>query len=107
MLLDEASQEAVILGSCLQSQQSMINSVRDWLSPVPWVSSWPSHWWTIHSLRVCSIHILKHLVGGTNFVIAQVGVDVEQVEHSFIASGSINSYNHFGNQFSDFTENWE
>jgi hypothetical protein len=33
--------------------------------------------------------------------------DVEQGEHSSIAGGSANFYNHFGNQFDSFSENWE
>jgi hypothetical protein len=33
--------------------------------------------------------------------------DVEQGEHSSIADGSANLYNHLGNQFDSFLENWE
>ena len=40
-------------------------------------------------------------------VIAHAGEDVEQGEHSSIAGGSANVYNHFENQFGGFSENWE
>ena len=40
-------------------------------------------------------------------VTAHAGEDVEQGEHSSIAGGSANLYNHFGNQFGGFSENWE
>jgi hypothetical protein len=60
--LDEASQETVMLGSCLQAQQSIICSVRDWLSYMGCMSSWVSHW-----LAIPSIFIPAHLVGRTNF----------------------------------------
>ena len=33
--------------------------------------------------------------------------DVEQGENSSIAGESINLYNHYGNQFGCFSENWE
>ena len=35
------------------------------------------------------------------------GEVVEQVKHSSIADGNVNIYNHFGNQFGGFSENWE
>ena len=38
---------------------------------------------------------------------AHGGEDVKQGEHSSIAGGSANLYNHFGNQFGSFSENWE
>ena len=38
---------------------------------------------------------------------AHAGEDVEQGEHFFIAGRSTNLYNHFGNQFGSFSENWE
>jgi hypothetical protein len=40
-------------------------------------------------------------------VIAHAVKDVEQGEHSSIAGGSANLYNHFGNQLGSFSENWE
>ena len=40
-------------------------------------------------------------------VIAPGGEDVELGKHSFIAGGSANLYNQSGNQFDDFSENWE
>lgn len=39
MFLDDTSQETVILGSCLQAQQSIVNSARGWLSHLGW-----GHW---------------------------------------------------------------
>ena len=39
--------------------------------------------------------------------IADAGEDVEQGEHSSTAGGSANLYNHSGNQFGGFSENWE
>jgi hypothetical protein len=33
-----ASQRTVMLGSCLQTYQSIINSARDWCLPIEWVS---------------------------------------------------------------------
>ena len=38
---------------------------------------------------------------------AQAGKDVEQGEPSSIAGGSEDLYNHSGNQFGGFSENWE
>jgi hypothetical protein len=38
---------------------------------------------------------------------AHAGKDVQQGEHSSIAGGNVNLYNHFGNQFGGFSENWE
>jgi hypothetical protein len=38
---------------------------------------------------------------------AHAGEDADQGEHSSIAGGSANVYNHSGNQFSSFSENWE
>ena len=40
-------------------------------------------------------------------MIDYVGKDVEQGEHSSIAGGNANLYNHFGNQYGGFSENWE
>ena len=37
---------------------------------------------------------------------AHAGEDVEQGEHSSIAGGSANLGNHFGTEFSDFSESW-
>jgi hypothetical protein len=39
-------------------------------------------------------------------VTADAGKDVEHREHSSTADGSPNLYNHFGNQFGCFSENW-
>ena len=49
-----------MLGSCLQAQQSIINSVRGWFSPLGWVSSWASHSWLFP-------RSLLHLVDKTAF----------------------------------------
>jgi hypothetical protein len=38
---------------------------------------------------------------------AHAGADMEQGEHSSIAGRSANLYNHSGNQFGSFSENWE
>ena len=35
------------------------------------------------------------------------GKDVKQRKYSSTAGGNTNLYNHFGNQFSGFSENWE
>jgi hypothetical protein len=40
-------------------------------------------------------------------VTAQAGEYVEKEKHSSIVSGSANLYNHYGNQFGSFSENWE
>ena len=40
-------------------------------------------------------------------VIAHADREEEQEEHYFIAGGSTNLYNHFGNQFGGFSENLE
>ena len=41
-------------------------------------------------------------------MIASAGEDVEKGEHSPIAGGgNANLYNHFGNQYGGFSENWE
>jgi hypothetical protein len=40
-------------------------------------------------------------------VIALAGKNVEQEDHSSIAGGNENLYNHFGNQFGGFSKNWE
>ena len=39
-------------------------------------------------------------------VTADAGKDVEKEEHSSIAGGITNWYNHSGNQFGGFSENW-
>jgi hypothetical protein len=53
------SHETVMLGSCLQAQQSITNSVRGCLSHEGWVSSWGS-------FSLCSIFMPAYLVGRTN-----------------------------------------
>ena len=35
------------------------------------------------------------------------GKDVEQEEHSYIASGDANLDNHYGNQFGSLSKNWK
>jgi hypothetical protein len=40
-------------------------------------------------------------------VTAHAGEDVEQGKHSFIAAMSVNSYNHYGNQYPSSSGNWE
>jgi hypothetical protein len=40
-------------------------------------------------------------------MLVHAGEDMEQVENSSIAGGSANLYNHFGNQFGGFSENWK
>ena len=40
-------------------------------------------------------------------MIAYAGKDVEQGEYSSIAGGNANFYNHFGNQYDGFSEDWE
>jgi hypothetical protein len=40
-------------------------------------------------------------------VTEHAGKDVEQGEHFSTAAGRANLYNHFGNQFGSFSENWE
>jgi hypothetical protein len=40
-------------------------------------------------------------------VAAHADKDVEKGEHSSIAGGITNLYNHFGNQFDGFSESWE
>lgn len=42
-LLGRASQRAVMLGSCLQAQHSIINSVRDWCLLMGWASQLVGH----------------------------------------------------------------
>lgn len=49
-LLDEASQETVMLGSCLKPQQNIINRVWGRLFPIGWLSSWASHCLTVPSI---------------------------------------------------------
>ena len=44
LLLNKASQETTMPGSCLQAQQCTTNSVRGWLSPMGWALSWTSPW---------------------------------------------------------------
>jgi hypothetical protein len=39
-------------------------------------------------------------------VIADAGENVEKEEHISIAGGIANYYNHSGNQFGGFSENW-
>ena len=51
-----------MLGSCLQAEQS-INSVRGWLSPMEWISSFTSHWLAI-PLNRCFICIPVNLQAG-------------------------------------------
>jgi hypothetical protein len=40
-------------------------------------------------------------------VTTHVGEDVEKEEHSFIAGGIANGYNHSGNQSESSLENWK
>ena len=54
-------------------------------------------------VRLISIRMFKM----KSQVIAHAGEDVEQGEHSSIASGSPHLYNQFGNQYSGSSENWE
>ena len=56
-LLDEGYQKTVIQGSCLESEQSIINIVRGWLSPMRWVSSCASHWLAITSSSASSLSL--------------------------------------------------
>ena len=50
------------------------------------------------------LHLPEWLRSKTQ-VTAHAGKDVEQGEHSSIAGGSTNLYNHFENQFGGFSEN--
>ena len=40
-------------------------------------------------------------------VTADTGKDMEKVEHSSIAGGITNLYNHSGNQSGSFSKNWD
>ena len=46
-LLGRVSQKTVMLGLCLQVQQSIINIVRDWCLPMGWISRWADYWLAI------------------------------------------------------------
>jgi hypothetical protein len=61
-LLDEVSQETIMLRSCLQAYQVFNDSVRSWLAYMGCVSS---HWLAFF-LSICSICILAHLVSRTD-----------------------------------------
>jgi hypothetical protein len=62
-LLGGASHRTVMLGSCLQTKQSIIN----WFLPMGWVLIWGNHWLAIPSVFVLSLflHILYagHILG--------------------------------------------
>jgi hypothetical protein len=62
-LLDRASQRAPILGSYLQAQYSIINSVRDWCLPMGRVSKWANHW---SAIPLVSIFVPAFLLDRTN-----------------------------------------
>ena len=51
-LVGGASQRSTC--SCLQVQQSIINSVRDWSFPMRWVSSWAGYWLANPSISASS-----------------------------------------------------
>jgi hypothetical protein len=58
------------------------------------------------SLRVHVTPIrMDKIKNKTTQVIAHAGNEVKQGEHFFIACGSANLYNHFGNQYGSFLEN--
>jgi hypothetical protein len=44
-----ASRRTAMLGSCLQAQHGISNSVRVWWEPMGWVSKWAGHWSAIPS----------------------------------------------------------
>jgi hypothetical protein len=71
LLPDEASQGTVMLGSCLQAQQSVINSVRGWRSHMDGSQVGA----VIGFLHLCSIFIPAYLVGKTNFGLKVFWVD--------------------------------
>ena len=58
------------------------------------------------TLRYTILHLSEWL-GSKTLITAYAGEDVEKEEHSFIAGGNTNLYNHFENQYCGFSENWE
>lgn len=62
-LLGGASLRIVMLGSCLQALQSIINNVRNWCLPMGKVSSWSSYWLTIPSVSAPSSHLYFFWIG--------------------------------------------
>ena len=45
-----ASQRTAMLGSCLQAQYSISNSVRVWCPLMGWISIWAGHWMAFSSV---------------------------------------------------------
>ena len=73
LLLNEASQERVVLGSCLQAKQSIINRVKALFSRGMGLKLGQSLVRYFPSL--CSIFIPAYLVGKTNFESKVLWVD--------------------------------
>ena len=58
--------------------------------------------------RILRFHVKPvRMAKSTILVTAHAGEDVAQGECSSIAGGSANLHNHFGNQYSSFSEDWE
>ena len=49
-LLGEDSKRTAMLVTCLQVEQSTINSAREWCLPRRWVTSWDGYWLAISSV---------------------------------------------------------
>lgn len=74
-LLDETTQETIMLGSCRQPYQNIINSVRGWLSSGMGLKLGQS--WV-----VCSIFTPTYLAGKTKFGLKTLWVDWCQLPFS-------------------------
>jgi len=56
-LLGRTCQRIAMLGSFMQTQHSISNSVRDWCLPMESFSSWVGHWLVIPSVSVSSLSL--------------------------------------------------
>jgi hypothetical protein len=60
-----------------------------------------------HNFELTMIYFCDSLLYNILSMTAHAGKEVEQREHCSIAGGNAKLYNHFGNQFASFQENWE
>jgi hypothetical protein len=56
LLLGIASQRRIMPSICLQTKQSINNSVKDWFLTVGFVSIWGIHWFATPSVSALSLH---------------------------------------------------
>jgi hypothetical protein len=57
------SSKTAMLGSCLQPEHRINNSVRVWFLPMGWIPSWASHWMAFSPVSGPFLSLRLFLIG--------------------------------------------